>query len=88
MLGWIGLVVLVALQGRLWFSDSGVFARQALQTALDEQRVRTEELAARNDRLARDVRGLKSGLAAVEARARTELGMVKEGETFYLVTDP
>ncbi|NJN51020.1 MAG: cell division protein FtsB [Gammaproteobacteria bacterium] len=76
------------LQGRLWFSDGGVFARKALVKNVEEQHRRTEELAARNALLARDVRGLKSGLAAVEARARSELGMVKSGETFYLVTDP
>ncbi len=84
---WIGLAVLIVLQAKLWFSDTGVFARQALAERLDEQHARTDELAARNARLARDVEGLNSGLGAVEARARSELGMVKEGETFYLVTD-
>jgi cell division protein FtsB len=34
------------------------------------------------------VQALKSGSAGVEARARSELGMIKEGETFYLVVDP
>jgi cell division protein FtsB len=80
--------VLVLLQVRLWFSDGGVFARRELAQGLADQQGRTAELAARNERLTIEVQGLKSGLAAVEARARSELGMVKEGETFYLVTDP
>ncbi len=78
--------MLAVLQARLWFSDGGVLAARALAERVAEQHERTAELAARNARLATEVRDLKSGYAAVEARARTELGMVKEGETFYLVT--
>ena len=43
--------------------------------------------ARRHAELAAEVQALKSGLDAVEARARTELGMIKNGETFYLVVD-
>ena len=82
----LGVVLLVGLQVRLWFSDVGILAREGLADRLAEQQAHSEELAARNAQLAREVTGLKSGLSAVEARARSELGMVKQGETFYLVT--
>ena len=82
----LGIVLLVGLQVRLWFSDVGLLAREGLTDRLAEQRAHSQELAARNAELAREVAGLKSGLSAVEARARSELGMVKQGETFYLVT--
>lgn len=84
----LGVVVLLGMQARLWFSDIGVLARDELDERVAEQERRTEELAQRNRALAVEVAALKSGLAGVEARARSELGMIKEGETFYLVVDP
>jgi len=84
----IGAIVLVAMQVRLWCSDVGVLARRDLQTRVLEQARRTDELRERNRLLAVEVDALKSGSAGVEARARSELGMVKDGETFYLVVDP
>jgi len=84
----IGVVVLLALQVRLWFSDIGVLARHALTERLAEQTSRTEQLADRNRHLAAEVAALKGGLSGVEGRARSELGMIKDGETFYLVVDP
>ena len=83
-----GAVVLLAMQARLWFSDVGVLARNELDERVAEQEQRTAELAQRNRALDVEVAALKSGLAGVEARARSELGMIKEGETFYLVVDP
>ena len=53
-----------------------------------EQRARTRGLQQRNDALAAEVEDLKSGEAAVEERARSELGMIKPGETFYRVVEP
>jgi cell division protein FtsB len=84
----IGVVVLLGMQARLWFSDVGVLARDELDERVADQERRTEELTQRNRALAVEVAALKSGLAGVEARARSELGMIKEGETFYLVVDP
>ena len=84
----IGVIVLLGMQARLWFSDVGILARHDLDKRLTEQVRRTQELTDRNQRLHIEVAALKSGLAAVEARARSELGMIKNGETFYLVVDP
>ena len=82
----LGVALLVGLQVRLWFSDVGMLARRGLLDRLAEQQAHSDELETRNAQLQREVVALKSGLSAVEARARSELGMVKQGETFYLVT--
>jgi cell division protein FtsB len=84
----IGVALLLAMHVRLWFSDIGVVARHQLTQRLAEQTQQTERLAERNRLLAAEVAALKGGLSGVEARARSELGMIKDGETFYLVVDP
>jgi cell division protein FtsB len=73
------------LQYKYWFSDVGHFRDEALGGEVLKQAQRLSALEERNRILAAEVRAQKHGLAAVEARARTDLGMIKEGETFYLV---
>ena len=80
-------IVLVALQARLWTGEGSVPEVWRLQRAIDERASDNRRLAERNTALAADVRGLKSGLAAVEERARLELGMIREGEVFYRIVD-
>lgn len=81
-------VLLLILQYRLWFADGGLAEVHRLEREVEQQRLRNEALRERNQALAAEVRDLKSGLEAVEARARSELGMVGEGETFYQVVEP
>lgn len=81
------LLLIVALQYRAWFSDEGYFAAQTLAKGLERQRDRAEMLRQRNRRLAREVMALKEGYAAVEARARSDLAMIRDGETFYIVDE-
>ncbi|WP_440995592.1 cell division protein FtsB [Arhodomonas sp. SL1] len=80
------VVLLAGLQWRLWFGDGGVTEVMRLERAAEAQRAENERLEARNAALEADVDDLKSGLEAVEERARRELGMVREGETFFQVT--
>ena len=54
---------------------------------VEQQRKRTAVLEQRNRILTAEVLALKEGLDAVEARARSDLGMIKRGETFYLVPE-
>ncbi len=61
--------------------------RQVLQHKVDTQQQENDVLRERNSILAGEVSDLKDGLESVEERARTDLGMVKEGETFYMVVD-
>jgi cell division protein FtsB len=59
-----------------------------LQKELAEQRAINERLEARNRALQAEVEDLKKGLAAIEELAREDLGMIKEGETFFRILEP
>jgi len=85
------LVVLAALlaflQYRLWFGEGGNRSVAALSQQVQAQARENAGLQQRNAALAAEVQDLKSGEAAVEERARSELGMIKPGETFYRVVE-
>jgi cell division protein FtsB len=82
------LVVVVLLQYRIWISDNGVRELSRLETAVAAQRADNEQLGERNRQLAAEVRDLKNGMAALEERARSDLGMIASNETFYQVVPP
>ena len=82
------LVLFGALQAKLWLGAGGWREAKALQRTVEEQRADNARLQQRNDALTAEVEDLKSGETAVEERARSELGMVKPGETFYRVVEP
>jgi cell division protein FtsB len=79
------LIVLVLLQYRLWFSDGGMREVSQLRAEIAAQRQENEALRERNRTLAAEVQDLKKGTVAIEERARTDLGMIGKGETFYQV---
>jgi len=81
------LLLLVALQYKAWLGDVGYLAARDLESQVAQQRQRAEVLEQRNRLLTAEVLALKDGLDAVESRARSDLGMVKKDETFYLVAD-
>ena len=81
------LVLLAWLQYRLWVGNGGEREVSALRARVDRQARDNAGLQQRNDALAAEVEDLKSGEAAVEERARNELGMIKPGETFYRVIE-
>jgi len=76
---------LVLLQYRLWLSDQGMREVARLQVAVDAQKAANREQGERNRQLAAEVADLKGGMTALEERARSELGMVGNSETFYQV---
>jgi len=80
------VLVLALVQARLWLSDQGFREVWGLQAQLAERTEENRLLAARNAALEGEVANLKQGLAAAEERARTDLGMIAEGETFYQIT--
>jgi cell division protein FtsB len=82
------LVALLLLQYRLWLSDDGVRELSRLDAAVAAQQGEDDKLAERNQQLAAEVRDLKKGVAALEERARSELGMISRNETFYQVVPP
>ena len=81
-------LLLLILQWRLWIADGGVSHTARLKSEAEVQKVENERLTARNAALDAEVQDLNSGVDAIEGRARTTLGMIKQGETFYLVVQP
>jgi len=80
----LGLAV-VLLQYRVWVSDHGVREVSRLTAAVEAQAAANIEQRERNRQLVAEVNDLKGGLTALEERARSELGMVGNSETFYQV---
>ena len=75
--------ILVLLQLRLWSGDGGLAEIWTLHQSLEHQTGENATLRERNAALAAEVRDLKHGTAAIEERARSELGMIKDGEIFF-----
>lgn len=80
-------VLFLGLQYRLWFGDGNLPSVWALQDSIAEQQASNQLLIDRNAALRAEVDDLKSGTSAMEERARSELGMVKRGETFFLLPE-
>jgi len=80
-------ILFVLLQFRLWFGEGGMQAIWRLDKAIAAQAAENERLKERNQTLAAEVTDLKQGLEAIEERARYDLGMIKQDETFYQIVD-
>ncbi|PCJ26450.1 MAG: cell division protein FtsB [SAR86 cluster bacterium] len=87
LLGFLGVTLLV-LQYQLWLGDDSIHSLNSLVVELDAQRANNEELQSRNEQVEIEVLDLKNGFEAVEERARSELGMIEKGETFYMILPP
>ena len=88
MLRWIALILialLIGLQVKLWVGDGGMRDLRAIRARVAEQQAQNAKLKQRNDALHADVDDLKHGKDAAEARARSQLGLIKPGEVFYQV---
>lgn len=81
------LVLLLVLQYDLWVGEGSLATVWHLQQAVDAQQLENTRLEERNETLAAEVKDLKTGLGAIEERARNELGMIKEGETYIQVVE-
>ncbi len=81
------VVLFVLLQYKLWSDDGGIAEIWRLQRAIEAQQREIDDLKQRNAALQAEVEDLRGGLAAIEERARSELGLIKEGETFFQAID-
>lgn len=81
------VVVLLVLQYRLWVGEGSLGHVARLKEEIRLQQEENARLEAENSVLAAEVSALRNGNAAIEARAREELGLIKEGETFILVIE-
>ena len=85
----MGLLVLLlgGLQYRLWFAPGSLAEQHRLELQLQEQTEINRQLRERNAIIEREVLELQSGTKGIEQRAREQLGLIREGETFYLVVE-
>jgi cell division protein FtsB len=81
------VVAIVGLQYRLWFGDGSFWEVMHLQETIGVQRAENERLYTRNRELEAEVVDLKGGLESIEYRARRDLGMTREDETFYQIVE-
>ena len=81
------LGLLILLQYPLWFGNGGVYTLWRLKSEITAQKEENARLKDRNQALEAEVVDLKQGYEAIEERARSELGMVKKGETFFQVIE-
>ena len=82
------IFLLLLLQINIWFKDDGYPRITELKSLIQDQKNENSAMATRNTQLREEVEDLKKGDAAIEERARTDIGMIKEGEEFYLITQP
>ena len=83
---WVILILLIILlQYQLWFQPSGVLKLMSLKHEVDIGEAQNSQLRERNKILKKHVARLKNDPHALEGKAREDLGMVKEGETYYRV---
>ena len=90
MLRWIAVILillLIGLQLKLWTGNGSMREVDTLRVAVKKQTDDNAKLLQRNQAVGADVQDLKHGDQAVEARARTELGLIKPGEVFYQVVE-
>ena len=83
----IFVILIAALQYPLWLGKGSWLRVWDLNRQISEQKDKNTQLKARNDTLDDEVRDLKQGFAAIEERARSEVGMIKQDEVFYQVID-
>ena len=81
-------VLLILLQFKLWLGEGGYTEVTRLETRVEAQQQRNDELLQRNAELQAEVEDLRDRLDAVEERARNELGLIKPDEKFYQVVPP
>lgn len=82
------VIVFLVLQYRLWFGDGSLSEVVQLSHELELQKKKLKQLEQRNRKLEAQVLDLQNGFDAYEEKARNDLGMVKEGETFFQIVSP
>ncbi len=83
----IFVILIALLQYPLWLGKGSWLRVWNVNQQISSQKEKNQSLKQRNETLGAEVRDLKQGNAAIEERARSELGMIKEDEVFYQVID-
>ncbi len=82
----LALLLSILVYTLIW-GKNGLIDRANITSEIEVQQQVNKELQGRNEEMFAEIDDLKQGLDAIEERARHELGMVKEGETFYRVLE-
>jgi len=85
MLATLLFLLLIYMQISLWFGSHGIFQLWSLEANIAREQDTNRKLMQRNEQLHAQVQELKDGREALEERARSQLGFIKEGEKFYRV---
>ena len=81
-------LMVLGLQARLWVGEGSLAHVDALEERVVQQQFGNDNKIERNKVLRAEIRDLKNGLGAIEEKARSEFGLIKEGETFFLLVEP
>ncbi len=79
------IILFLLLQVDIWIKKDGYKRKVELAEMIEIQTEANKEMTIRNNQLQQEIIDLKNGTEAIEEKARTELGMIKEGEEFYLI---
>lgn len=85
VLGLILFVLIILLQYPLWLGKGSWHRVWEVGQQVASQHEINRKLKIRNAALDAEVQDLKQGSAAIEERARNELGMIKQDEIFFQV---
>ncbi len=78
---------MIALQINIWVKKDGYKQMKEIENLIALQTIENENMTIRNNRLKEEIKDLKNGQDAIEEKARIDIGMIKEGEEFYLIND-
>jgi cell division protein FtsB len=81
------LTLLIALQINIWVKKDGYKQMKEIENLIALQTIENENMTIRNNRSKEEIKDLKNGQDAIEEKARIDIGMIKEGEEFYLIND-
>ena len=79
------IIVFILLQIDIWFKEDGKKRSEELNQMISTQQQENKEMMIRNSELEQEIKDLKGGTEALEEKARTEMGMIKEGEELFLI---
>ena len=82
------VLLLVVMQVNVWLTKDGYSRLAEIKELIQDQQKENNEMVSRNSQLKEEIKDLKDGYSAIEEKAREDIGMIKEGEEFYLLTEP
>jgi len=80
--------LLVMMQVNIWLTKDGYSRVAEIKELIQDQQKENNVMVSRNSQLKEEIKDLKDGYSAIEEKAREDIGMIKEGEEFYLLTEP